>query len=152
MYLYFLGRVSDQDAQDLRSITLIDIVAGVKNFKGKSSPEAWGWCYRIARRKLAKYFEEKNATITDSMDPELLAELAEASTGDLLIKKRDQKIDVQAALEALRETDPDCFFILWDHFMVGMDYEELAAKAAKKVDAIRMRISRCAEKLEPHLN
>ncbi len=151
IFLYFAARVSRQDAEDLRSITLSEILKGIRDIKGTTSKQAWKWCFKVARRKLAKYYDDTNSEITESMDPELLEEQDGASTGEEPIRKLDLQIDVLGALLSLRETNSDCFFVLWDHFIVGIDYDELAEKAEKTVDAVRMQISRCADKLEPLL-
>jgi RNA polymerase sigma factor (sigma-70 family) len=152
IYLFFLARVSDEDAQDLRSLTLTEIGKGLTKLNGETSGEAWGWCYTIARRKLAQHFEEKNKSIIVSMDPELLVSLSEASEESRPFESEREKMDVRNALDILKKSDPDCYFALWDRFIVGMDLEELAAKAKKSYDAMRMKVSRCLEKIGPHLN
>ena len=152
IYLFFLGRVSDEDAQDLRSVTLTDIARGITKFKGATSSEAWAWCYTIAKRKLAAHFEEKGASGAVPMDPVLLTELAEASVTTMPFETEEQWRHVQEAIEILRNSDPDCFHPLWDYLIMGMDYDELAAKGDKSYDAVRMQVSRCLDKIEPLLN
>ncbi len=151
LYLFFLRKVPDQDAQDLRSTTLLDIHKGLKNFKGDNSQVAWEWCYTIARRKLAAHFEKKGTSVTKAVDPELLEELASASLQTKPFENAAEKIDVQEALAILNKSDPDCFEVLWERFISGLGYRELGSKIGKTADAARMQISRCIEIIKPLL-
>ena len=85
------------------------------------------------------------------MDPAVVAELLDESEKQKPFDSDDEKTAVQEALELLKKSDEDCFYALWDNFVVGSTYDDMAARTGRTYDAVRMEVSRCLDKLEPLL-
>jgi DNA-directed RNA polymerase specialized sigma24 family protein len=55
------------------------------------------------------------------------------------------KHDLEYALGLLIATKPECYDFLWQYFIVGLDYVEIAEAQSLNYNAVRMRIGRCLE-------
>ncbi len=89
-----------------------------------------------------KHFKKEHANIVVSVEPEELARLIEAS-GARESMQREEKAVVDEALAQLKSAKPECFSLLWNHFIVGLDIKEIAAELGLAYDAVRMKITRC---------
>ena len=46
-------------------------------------------------------------------------------------------------MKLLTATKPECYDFLWQYFVVGLAYGEIAEARALSYDAIRMKVARC---------
>jgi len=53
--------------------------------------------------------------------------------------------DLEAAIEILRNAEPECFELLWARYAVARDLAALAAEAGLTYDAMRMKVKRCRD-------
>jgi len=139
--LFLISRASLQVA-DLRQTIFVAIVRGLDGFRGDSDVEFWAWCYQIARNTVGKHFAKKQSDILVSVEPEELARLIEAS-GAKESMQSEEKAMVDEALALLKGAKPECFSLLWNHFIIGSDIKEIAAELGLAYDAVRMKITRC---------
>ncbi len=76
------------------------------------------------------------------MPPEELWQWVETSAQSSPLSAEDRK-NLQHALKILAEAKPECSEILWQHFVLGLDYSELAEERSMSYDNVRMKIGRC---------
>ena len=153
IYLFILGRVPESAAQDVRSNALVEITKSWPAFTGSRSSEAWAWCYTIAARQVAQFWAAEAKKPTIVMDPSVLTELIDAGLGE---ETRSDDVDglrrtFQEALKILEKSDPECFLLLWDRFIVGMTFPEIGTERGKEPSTVRMKTNKCLEKIEPLL-
>ena len=53
--------------------------------------------------------------------------------------------DLEYALKLLDSSKPECRNYLWNHFVIGFDYGEIAEKQNLNYDNVRMKIGRCLD-------
>lgn len=142
--LFLHNRVQPDAAADVLQETLVGIVRGLDGFDGAFDRALWGWCYGIAQRKIADHFRNPNLTRIAFLSPEEIAETLDASAhaSPLAEGERD---DLEYALGLLDTAKPECRELLWNHYVLDMDYADIAEANALKYDAVRMRIGRCLE-------
>jgi DNA-directed RNA polymerase specialized sigma24 family protein len=56
--------------------------------------------------------------------------------------------DLEYALGLLNATKPECYNYLWTHFILGLDYDDIAEEQNLNNATVRMRIRRCLEKAQ----
>ena len=141
--VFVFSSVSNDAAQDALQEVLKAIAIGLKQFKGDTVKEFWAWCYRIARNKLSDHYRQKAAERTLPMPPEEMLRLIEASQETPLSPQT--RLDLEYAMKLLTASKPECSDLLWRHFVIGLDYTELAEENNQKYDNVRMKIGRCLE-------
>ena len=57
----------------------------------------------------------------------------------------DIRHDLEYVMKLLTAFKPDCHDLLWRHFVVGLDYSEIADERELEYDNVRMKIVRCLE-------
>jgi DNA-directed RNA polymerase specialized sigma24 family protein len=45
----------------------------------------------------------------------------------------------------LKKAKPECLNILWNHYVLGFEIQEIALQVGLKYDAARMKINRCLD-------
>lgn len=53
--------------------------------------------------------------------------------------------DLDHVIKLLTAAKPDCSDLLWKHYVIGLDYAEIAEERQLNYDAVRMKIGRCLE-------
>ena len=142
---YFVSRAVPPDAApDALQEILKAIALGLAKFNGDTSKEFWAWCYRIARNKVNDHHRKQASSRTLPMAPEDLLALMEASAGDAPLTAQNRH-DLDYAMKLLTATKPECSELLWQHYVLGFDYGDIAEERGLKYDGVRMRINRCLE-------
>ena len=132
-------------AEDVHQEVLTAIAVHVDGFGGHAESEFWGWCYRLARNKIADALRDKGRGGPPvSLDVEEGQRAVEQEASHEPISP-GARLDLAYALALLRVSKPPCVDRLWDHYILGLDYSEMAALYQLTVDAVRMQIRRCLE-------
>jgi len=131
-------------AQDVLQETLKAITGSLAKFQGDSPQAFWAWCYVIARNKVKDHLRKQASDRLQPMEPEELWQLVETSAASTPLSPED-RLDLQHALKILGEAKPECSELLWQHFVIGLDYSELAEERQSSYDSTRMQIGRCLE-------
>jgi RNA polymerase sigma factor (sigma-70 family) len=140
--LVIFSKVPKSAVEDVLQETLKSIFLGLDKFKGTTDKEFLGWCYQIARNKVSDYHRKEYSSRLEPFPADELLKLAEESaTYDPRWKY--EKRDVRDALDLLEKTKPGCRALLWNHFVIGLDYAEIAEELQLKYNAARMKIARC---------
>lgn len=142
--LFVFSAVHPDFAEDISQETLKAVATGLKKFRGDSNEQFWGWAYCIARNKLNDHFRAKTANREDTMTRDELWELVESS-GQLSPLSPADRHDLEYALQLLTNSKPECRDYLWQHFVFGMDYREIAEEKNLSYDNVRMKIRRCLD-------
>jgi RNA polymerase sigma factor (sigma-70 family) len=124
--------------------TVRDIFRGVHKFEGDTNKQFWGWCYRIAKNKISDHFREKKADRLQAMPSEEFAQLLDESAQDVPMSAAVRH-DLEYALGLLTNSKPECYDFLWQHYIFGLDYAEIANERAMTYDGVRMKIGRCLD-------
>jgi RNA polymerase sigma factor (sigma-70 family) len=138
------GRVPYHVAQDVLQEVLKAVMTGMGKFDGSSEKEFWAWCYRIATNKLHDHYRSKASDRILPVPSEELLQLMEFSAVDSPITP-DIRHDLEYVMKLLTAFKPDCHDLLWRHFVVGLDYSEIADERELEYDNVRMKIVRCLE-------
>jgi RNA polymerase sigma factor (sigma-70 family) len=141
---YIYSAVRPPEAEDLLQETLKGVFTGLRKFAGNSNGEFWQWCHTIARNKMNDHFGKKRREKLDSMSPEEMIAVVDVAASDRALSVAD-KIDLQDAMKALAAANPECHNYLWQHFIFGRKYDEIAVEEGLTNDAVRMRINRCLD-------
>jgi RNA polymerase sigma factor (sigma-70 family) len=142
--VFVFGYVSSHAAEDALQEVFKAVATSLKKFRGNTEKEFWAWCYRIARNKLNDHFRSKFADRMQPTSPDELWQMMEVSADDAPMTAQTRH-DLQHAIKLLTAAKPDCSDLLWRHFVIGLDYAELATERDLKYDAVRMKIGRCLE-------
>ena len=130
------------DAEDLQQEVVIAIFRSLARFEGNLDAQFWGFCYRIARNKISDYWRRKGSKPELTLDPEDLMRVAEALQEDASLGQEEQDRYEEIIL-LLQKTKPQCYELLWQCFVQGIDYSELAVVYAADYDTVSMRVWRC---------
>ena len=146
MRFFMFTHTSPDAAPDVLQEALKGIATSLDRFAGNSEGEFWSWCYRIARNKLADQFRKQGTDRMQALPSEELWPLIEASaqTEPLSPADRDQ---LDYAMRLLAASKPECRDYLWRHFVIGLDYAEIAASEELSYDTARMRVNRCLDEV-----
>ena len=142
--LFVYGNVSHQEAEDVLQEVLKAVATSLRTFSGSTTKEFWAWCYRIARNKRNDHFRDSAKDLLQPMSPEELWQLVDASAHTSPISHAE-KDDLDYAMKLLTASKPECYDYLWQHYVIGFDYTEIAAEQELTYDAVRMKIGRCLE-------
>ena len=139
--LFIFTRTKPSDSLDVWQDTAKAILVGLSTFRGRTEKEFLKWCYQIARNKISDSFKNNRL---DPFPTEELSDLLEASRITKPFSQEDE-VDLKDAMDLLAISHPECRELLWDHFIFGFDYEEIAEELHLQYDAVRMRIKRCLD-------
>ena len=143
---FIFGKVRASDAQDVFQETVIAIFKSLPTFKGKTDGEFLGWCYRIARNKANDHHRKNFADPLDALPFDEIAQVLDAANeGDSFPYPAEYKLDLESAMNLLKQVKPECCEFLWKYFGLGLDYAEIAEEFKLKYDAVRMKIGRCLD-------
>ena len=142
--VFVFSGLPPQVAEDALQEVLKAVATGMRRFEGNTEKEFWSWCYRIARNKLNDQYRRQSADKTVSLSPDELLQVIEASAQVAPLTPQN-RLDLDYAMKLLTAAKPDCSDLLWRHYVVGLDYAELAAEKDLNSDAVRMRVKRCLD-------
>jgi RNA polymerase sigma factor (sigma-70 family) len=142
--LFVKSSISNDSAQDALQEVLKAVATSLKQFKGDTEKEFWAWCYRIARNKLSDHYRQQYAERVQPVAPEELWRMMEVSAQDAPMTAQTRH-DLDYAIKLLTAAKPDCYNLLWRHYVIGLDYAELAEERNQNYDAVRMQIGRCLD-------
>jgi|ERR1041385_7412468 DNA-directed RNA polymerase specialized sigma24 family protein len=145
LFLYILRRAPEA-VSELRGDVLAEITKSLPGCRAISEGEAWGWCYTITRRKLAAHFKAETANREIPMGADDLTRLIDSAEQVEPFANEAQRLDGQEAVGILKSANPKCFEILWDFFVVGRTFKEIAERTKLKYDNVRRKVTRCVEK------
>jgi len=131
-------------ADDVLQEVLISITKSLKTFEGSSNEEFWKWCYRIARRRIYDHIRKKGSDRLEPMPHEVLLDLVDASAQSAPLTAADRH-DLEYALKLLDRSKPECRDYLWQHYVTGLAYAEIAEEQDLNYDNVRMKIGRCLD-------
>ena len=142
--LFVFGSLPRQLAEDTLQEALKSLAGSLGRFQGNSVGEFWAFCYSTARHRIADCLRK---TSTDRLQPlpeEELWHLVDASAAVTPLSA-DNKIDLAYAMGLLKAAKSECYHHLWNYYVFGLDYAELAKEANLSYDAIRVKIRRCLD-------
>jgi RNA polymerase sigma factor (sigma-70 family) len=141
---FVFSSVSHHAAEDALQEVLKAVATGMKKFEGGTAKEFWAWCYRIARNKLNDHYRSKAADRMQPTPPEEMWRLIEASAQDAPMSAAVRH-DLEYAMKLLTSSKPECYEFLWRHFIIGLDYGDIAEERKMSYDSVRMKIGRCLD-------
>jgi RNA polymerase sigma factor (sigma-70 family) len=142
--LFVFSSVSHEAAKDALQEVLKAVAVSLKQFKGDTAKEFWAWCYRIARNKLNDHYRSKAADRMQPTPPDELWQMMELSAQDAPITAAVRH-DLNYAIKLLTAAKPECSDLLWRHYVIGLDYAEIAEERNLSYDGVRMKIGRCLD-------
>ena len=122
------------------------VATSLGKFSGDTLKGFWAFCYGIARNKLNDHYRKQHVE-SERMQPmpeQELWQLVEASETTAPLSAAD-KHDLDYAMKLLAAAKPECRDYLWNHFVIGLDYAEIAEAENLSYDNARMRITRCLD-------
>jgi RNA polymerase sigma factor (sigma-70 family) len=142
--VFVFSSVSNDAAKDALQEVLKAVATGLKQFKGDTVKEFWAWCYRIARNKLSDHYQQQRANRFQPVAPEDLWQMMDATAQDVPLTAQTRH-DLDYAIKLLTAAKPDCSDLLWRHYVIGLDYSEIAEERKLSYDNVRMKIGRCLD-------
>lgn len=136
-------------ADDVLQDIMQAVITGLSKFNGNSNGEFWAWCHRIARNKINDHLRKKIRDRAEPTPPEELVRLADTQDSSLSAADR---LDLEAAMRMLTEAKPECHTLLWKYFVLGLDYDDIAAESEASYDSVRMKVGRCLELAQTLVN
>lgn len=147
MRFFIFGAIQPPSAEDVLQETLKSISVSLPKFAGSTEKEFWKWCYRIARNRLGDHFRAKKASERLQIMPtEEIWQMVEAST-EVTPLETGERLDLEYAMNLLTASKPECRDYLWNHFVIGLDYAEIAEENDMNYDAARMKVGRCLDEI-----
>ena len=116
------------------------ISTNLHTFKEKTDEQFLSWCYRIARNKAADSFRDRN----EPMPLDEVTKIIDESENAQPMSAQD-RLDLEHAMNLLSKAKPECLNLLWNHYVLGLDIQEIASQIGLKYDAARMKINRCLD-------
>ncbi len=129
-------------AEDAFQETLITIATHVGQCTARTDSGLWGWCYKVARNKMADQGRRAERHPTISLDVEWVRRVVEASGADERIG-HDEREEVDYALQLLGAVKPPCVDYLWEAIGLNQPYEAVGQLHGLSADAARMQVNRC---------
>ena len=144
--LFVFGAVRPPAADDVFQEVLKAVATSLGKFSGDTLKCFWAFCYGIARNKQNDHYHKQHVESErmQPMPPEEMLELIDASQKAAPLSAAD-KHDLDYALNLLASSKPECREYLWRHFVLGLDYAEIAEAENLSYDNARMRITRCLD-------
>jgi RNA polymerase sigma factor (sigma-70 family) len=150
--VFFTRRAFDvQVALDLTAETFAQAFASRRTFRGGADEQAAAWLFAIARRQLARYFED--GTVRRRLSRRLvggvpLVSEAEAERIEELASLNDLRVVLREQLQAL---DPGQREALWLRVVEEQPYATVAQRLGISEQAARARVSRALRVLSEPL-
>ena len=145
--LFVFANIAPPAAEDVLQATLIAVATSLDKFTGDTFQAFFAWCYQIARNKLNDQFRRQATDRLQAMPPEDLWQLVDASAQDTPLSPAD-RLDLEYAMKLLSASKPECFDYLWQHFVFGLAYGEIAEQQSVSYDSVRMKIGRCLDEAQ----
>ena len=142
--VFVFGSIGEHAAQNALQEVLKAIATNLRKFEGNTAKEFWVWCYNIARGKLNDRLRKQPGDRTLPMSPQDLWKLMEASAQDAPMTMQNRK-HLEYAINLLTAHQPECSELLWRHYVIGLDYAEIAGERNSNPDAMRVEIARCLD-------
>jgi RNA polymerase sigma factor (sigma-70 family) len=140
LYLYTIRRSKKLKADDVVQEVWKAISTNLHTFKEKTDEQFLSWCYRIARNKAADSFRDRN----EPMPLDEVTKIIDESENAQPMSAQD-RLDLEHAMNLLSKAKPECLNLLWNHYVLGLDIQEIASQIGLKYDAARMKINRCLD-------
>ena len=144
---FVFSAIKPHAAKDVLQEVLISITNSLKTFKGNSKEEFWEWCYMITRRRIYDHLRKKKSDRLQPMPHEELLDLVDTSEQVAPLTAADRH-DLEYALKLLDSSKPECRGYLWNHYVIGFDYGEIAEEQNLNYDNVRMKIGRCLDEAQ----
>lgn len=141
---YIYGLVPASDFQDVVSITLIAIFTSLHTLKGSTRNQFNAWCRSIARNKASNERRKKGPIREEPFPEDEILSLADFGFVPEPLTAA-KKLDLEYALNLLGKAKPECRELLWNYYVIGMEYAEIAEELGAKYDSVRMKIKRCLD-------
>jgi RNA polymerase sigma factor (sigma-70 family) len=142
--IFVFSAIQPQAADDVLQEVLISITASLKTFEGGSNEEFWKWCYKIARRRIYDHIRKKGRDRLQPMPHDELLDLMDASAHVAPMTAADRH-DLEYAMNLLDGSKPECRDYLWQRYVIGLSYGEIAEEQNLNYDNVRMKIGRCLD-------
>jgi RNA polymerase sigma factor (sigma-70 family) len=142
--LFILRKVHPSANEDVLHEALKAIVINLSAFRGKTDAQFFAWCYRIARNKANDQLRKQSTDRIKPLPEEELWRLVEATAEYEPLSPAD-KLDLEYAMKLLMKSKPACCDFLWNYYVIGLDYAEIADEFKSKYNAVRMKIQRCLD-------
>jgi RNA polymerase sigma factor (sigma-70 family) len=142
--VFVFSGLPPQVAEDALQEVLKAVATSMERFAGTTTKEFWAWCYGVARHKIHDQYRKQSSERTVFMSPDELLSVIEASAqvGPITPQNR---LDLEYAMKLLTAAKPECSDLLWRHYVIGLDYAEMAEEMHLNSDAVRMRVKRCLD-------
>ena len=141
---FVFNAIQPPAAKDVLQEILKSIAASLQNFRGDTVQAFRSWFYTIARNRLNDHFRKQANDRLQSMPHEELLDLLDASEQAEPMTAADRH-DLKYALKLLDSSKPECRGYLWNHYVIGFDYGEIAEEQNLNYDNVRMKIGRCLD-------
>ena len=142
--LFVFNAIRPPAADDVLQEVLKAVATALTKFAGDTTAKFWAWCYGIARHKLNDQYRRQAADRMQPMPTKALWRLVEASAHTAPLSAAD-KHDLEYAMKLLAASKPECRDYLWQRYIFGLDYAEIAEEQNLSYDNVRMKIGRCLE-------
>ena len=140
----YIFRACPDAAEDISQETLNAVATGVRQFRGNSGQQFWGWCYRIASNKINSHLRKKMSVRTESFSEDELWQVIDDSSHNSALAF-GERLDLEYAMNLVKGAKPPCFDYLWNFYILGWDYKAIGEEYGLRPETARMRISRCLE-------
>ena len=139
--LFIRSNTKNKVADVVFQETLRGIFGKLHQFHSNTDGQFWAWCYTIARNEIKQIIRTEAREMADAVAPEVLEELIEAAPPRLT---KEDKLDLEFAMNLLRQARPPCYYYLWYSYVLECTNAEIAAEFdLSSADAARMQIDRC---------
>lgn len=142
--LFVYNAVRAPAADDVLQEVLKAVATSLTKFAGDTHTKFWAWSYGIARNKINDQYRRQATDRMEPMPEKELRQLVEASAHAAPLSAAD-KHDLDYAMNLLAAAKPECRDFLWQHYVLGLDYAEIADEQKLSYDNVRMKIGRCLE-------
>lgn len=147
LYVFIAQGCDPDQVEDVLQDTLVVIATKLDTLRCDVNEQVWGWCYAIARNKLKQLHEKARRQPTESLELEEIRRVVDALAAEDP-PPTGERLDLEEALQLLEFGQPPCRQLLWWHYVLGLDYQELADLLDLSYDAVRMKIKRCLERAQ----
>jgi RNA polymerase sigma factor (sigma-70 family) len=144
---FFVFGLRPPAPEDVFQEVLKSVFANLGKFKGDEAKQFWGWCYTIARSKIANAHDKQNRDRLQFMPEDELWQLVESAVDSSAMSAAD-RMDLAETLKVLARLKPGCDEYLWQRYVFGLDYEEMATPEQITPASMRMRVTRCLEEAQ----
>ena len=142
---FVFSAIQPPAAEDVLQEVLKSVAVSLKDFRGDTVQGIFrSWFYTIARNKLNDHIRKKASDRLQPMPHDELLDLVDASEQAEPMTAADRH-DLEYALKLLDSSKPECRGYLWNHYVIGFDYGEIAEEQNLNYDNVRMKIGRCLD-------